>query len=92
MVLYNPCQARVNKNFIRVASMTKESSIEIQHHVGSVAVAASEQIRKRGTKGNKMETSRPLSKKRKVSKEDETQLELREPPSQECISVDLSQK
>ncbi|EXK76154.1 hypothetical protein FOQG_19087 [Fusarium oxysporum f. sp. raphani 54005] len=54
-----------------------------------MAVTAAEQIRKRSRKDNEMETSRPQPKKRKVSKEDESQLELKEQPTQECILVDL---
>ncbi|KAH7231231.1 uncharacterized protein BKA55DRAFT_696126 [Fusarium redolens] len=38
---------------------------------------------KRSRKDNEMETSRPQPKKRKVSKEDESQLELQEQPTQE---------
>ena len=41
-----------------------------------MAVAAAEQIRTRAGKDNEKETSKPRRKKRKVSKEDETQLEL----------------
>ncbi|RKK88928.1 hypothetical protein BFJ68_g16837 [Fusarium oxysporum] len=54
-----------------------------------MAVTAAEQIRKRSRKDNEMETPRPQPKKRNVSKEDESQLELQEQPTQECILVDL---
>ncbi|CVL08890.1 uncharacterized protein FMAN_14120 [Fusarium mangiferae] len=51
--------------------------------IDPMAVTAAEQIRKRSRKDNEMETSRPQPKKRKVSKEDESQLELQEQPTQE---------
>lgn len=90
---YNPpSQASLTSSTMPALGQETRRARKPSAKAAEMVAAASEKIRKRRTKGNKTETSRPLSKKRKVSKEDETRLELQEPPTQECILVDPSQK
>jgi len=54
------------------------------------AATAVKKLRKRPRKDYEAEISR--RRRQKVSKEDETQLELQQQPTQECILVDVCQR